>query len=255
MRKYISVLLIFASFLGVVPLVAQGEPGTRDFPIRDFDACINLPNFTNVYEPDAYNTVFEVPGLFSINFAEYLMPLGRTPKNNDELYGSMLVLLNTVGASDYERVLFDHLDYRSAAAEFTLDGQRMFGMIYLNQYNRPFFLFADKVEGFDMLAIGRAIFPARSTNYAMSQECVPLNVSIPRPAVVGGWGVCGSCDTCGHFARECVLSPTGSCEWNPGWCVYDEEASDFYEDDGDCDEDGVRNEDDEDDEWCDPDTD
>ncbi|MFC1961134.1 hypothetical protein ACFLYO_10530 [Chloroflexota bacterium] len=247
MQKSLFVIMIFLLFVGAIPLAAQGGPGTQDFPIRDFDACINLPDFTVESDPDAYNTVFDVPGLFSINFAEFLMTLDKTPRSNDELYGVMLMLLDTVGASDYERRLFDHSDYYSAAAEFTLDGERMFGMIYLNQYGRPFFLFADKAEGFDMLAIGRAIFPARRTSYAMRQECVPLYTRPPEVEDQGGWGACGSCDTCGHFPRECVLSPKGVCEWNPGWCVYDE----IDMQDEDCDDDGVKDEDDEDDEACD----
>jgi hypothetical protein len=33
-----------------------------------------------------------------------------------------------------------------------------------------------------------------------------------------GWGPCGSCDTCGHPASECVLSPEGACLWDPATC-------------------------------------
>ena len=35
----------------------------------------------------------------------------------------------------------------------------------------------------------------------------------------GSWGPCGSCDTCGYPARECVVSPDGSCVWNPATCA------------------------------------
>jgi hypothetical protein len=135
-------------------------PGTEDFPIRDFGACINLPDFTVVSNPDRFNTEYEVPGLFTIHFAEYLMPVASPPNNSDEIYGAMVALLETVNASDFSRIGFVHFQYVSAAVEFTLDGKRMFGMIYRNQDDRLFFLFADKVEGFDMLAIGRAIFAA-----------------------------------------------------------------------------------------------
>lgn len=159
MRK-LTLGLVLAILIGAVPISAQGGPGTVDFPIRDFGACINLPDFTIETEPDPYNTVFEVPGLFSINFAEYLLPLEASPFSDDEIYGHMITLLDTVQASDYTRIDFIHPEYLSAAVEFTLDGRRMFGMIYRNQFDRLFFLFADKVEGFDMLAIGRAIFPA-----------------------------------------------------------------------------------------------
>ncbi len=35
----------------------------------------------------------------------------------------------------------------------------------------------------------------------------------------GGWGACGSCDTCGHPANECVTSPDGACLWDPATCL------------------------------------
>jgi hypothetical protein len=35
----------------------------------------------------------------------------------------------------------------------------------------------------------------------------------------GEWLPCGSCDTCGHPANECVTSPTGECLWDPATCV------------------------------------
>jgi len=35
----------------------------------------------------------------------------------------------------------------------------------------------------------------------------------------GGWQPCGSCDTCGHPAGECVTSPAGECLWDPTGCV------------------------------------
>jgi hypothetical protein len=34
----------------------------------------------------------------------------------------------------------------------------------------------------------------------------------------GQWLPCGSCDTCGHPASECVTSPEGECLWDPATC-------------------------------------
>jgi hypothetical protein len=34
-----------------------------------------------------------------------------------------------------------------------------------------------------------------------------------------GWLPCGSCDTCGHPASECVTSPEGICLWDPATCL------------------------------------
>lgn len=34
----------------------------------------------------------------------------------------------------------------------------------------------------------------------------------------GTWGPCGSCDTCGFPASECVTSPEGECLWDPATC-------------------------------------
>lgn len=169
------------------PAAAQGGPGTADFPIRDFGACINLPDFTVESEPDAFNTVFDVPGLFAINFAEYLLPLDTIPASGDAIYGAMISLLDTVGAAGYARVPFEHPQYVSAVVEFTLDGRRLFGMIYRNHDDRLFFLFADKVADFDMLAIGRAIFAADAACTPLAGAAFPAADSAPvddvgRPA-------------------------------------------------------------------------
>ena len=160
MRHRVYWLTAMLMLISAFPAAAQGGPGTKDFAIRDFAACINLPDFTVVTQPDAFNTVYEVPGLFSITFAEYLLPLDALPADSDELYAAMISLLDTVNAGEYVRLDFDHPQYLSAAVEFTLGGRRLLGMIYRNQHDRLFFLFADEVEGFDMLAIGRAIFAA-----------------------------------------------------------------------------------------------
>lgn len=173
MRK--TSIVLVAGLLALMPLAvghttqAQGGPSTRDFAIRDFGACINLPDFTMVDEPDPYNTVYMVPGLFSINFAEYLMPLATLPASGDELYAAMIALLDTVQAGNYMRIPFEHPQYLSAAVAFSLDGRHMFGMIYRNQEDTLFFLFADEAPGFDMLAIGRAIFAA-------DRRCRPIPI-------------------------------------------------------------------------------
>ncbi len=172
-RFILTSLLLLILPPAILPAAAQGGPGTTDFAIRDFGACINLPDFTQATEPDAFNTVFTVPGLFSINFAEYLLPLDSLPASGDTLYAAMIALLDTVHAGDYTRITFEHDTYLSAAVEFTLDEQRMFGMIYRSLDDRLFFLFADKVEGFDMLAIGRAIFPADGDCAAVEGAAVP----------------------------------------------------------------------------------
>jgi hypothetical protein len=39
------------------------------------------------------------------------------------------------------------------------------------------------------------------------------------PTPPPGWGPCGSCDTCGHPASECVTSPDGQCLWDPKTCA------------------------------------
>jgi|GEM_PF-1539861 len=40
-----------------------------------------------------------------------------------------------------------------------------------------------------------------------------------QPGGPGQWLPCGSCDTCGHPANECVTSPEGACLWDPATCV------------------------------------
>jgi len=40
-----------------------------------------------------------------------------------------------------------------------------------------------------------------------------------EPGGPGQWLPCGSCDTCGHPASECVTSPEGACLWDPATCA------------------------------------
>ncbi len=50
-------------------------------------------------------------------------------------------------------------------------------------------------------------------------EFVPPPPLIPfNPTPQSGWGPCGSCDTCGHPASECVSAPDGTCQWDPSTC-------------------------------------
>jgi len=39
-----------------------------------------------------------------------------------------------------------------------------------------------------------------------------------QPGGPGTWLPCGSCDSCGHPANECVTSPEGACLWDPATC-------------------------------------
>jgi hypothetical protein len=48
----------------------------------------------------------------------------------------------------------------------------------------------------------------------------------------GTWLPCGSCDTCGHPANECVTSPTGECLWDPATCAQQPPPEDGGGDDG-----------------------
>lgn len=50
MRRFLAFTLIIIALILPLTAAAQGGPGTRDFPIRDFGACINLPDFTNEAE-------------------------------------------------------------------------------------------------------------------------------------------------------------------------------------------------------------
>ncbi|MCZ7541519.1 MAG: hypothetical protein M5U29_16725 [Anaerolineae bacterium] len=40
-----------------------------------------------------------------------------------------------------------------------------------------------------------------------------------EPGEPGQWLPCGSCNTCGHPASECVTSPEGLCLWDPATCA------------------------------------
>lgn len=47
----------------------------------------------------------------------------------------------------------------------------------------------------------------------------PVIPAEPQPGAPGQWLPCGSCDTCGHPANECVTSPEGQCLWDPTFCA------------------------------------
>ncbi len=59
---------------------------------------------------------------------------------------------------------------------------------------------------------------------------VPPLIPESEPRRPPGWLPCGSCDTCGHPAEECVTSPEGICLWDPASCT----GGPPPEDDGDC---------------------
>lgn len=51
---------------------------------------------------------------------------------------------------------------------------------------------------------------------------IPPIIPEPEEPPETGWGPCGSCDTCGHPASECVTSPEGLCLWDPATCRSEE---------------------------------
>ena len=58
----------------------------------------------------------------------------------------------------------------------------------------------------------------RSVGSCGMVEVVPPPPLIPVPTPPGSWLPCGSCDTCGHPANECVTAPDGACLWDPNTC-------------------------------------
>ena len=50
-------------------------------------------------------------------------------------------------------------------------------------------------------------------------EIPPVIPGEPEDQPSGTWQPCGSCNTCGHPASECVTSPEGLCLWDPATCV------------------------------------
>lgn len=50
-------------------------------------------------------------------------------------------------------------------------------------------------------------------------DAPPLIPWEPEEPPPGQWLPCGSCDTCGHPAAECVTSPEGECLWDPATCA------------------------------------
>lgn len=53
---------------------------------------------------------------------------------------------------------------------------------------------------------------------AATPPAAPGDSTSPDGAPGEGWGACGSCDSCGYPAEQCVLSPDGACIWDPGRC-------------------------------------
>ena len=53
---------------------------------------------------------------------------------------------------------------------------------------------------------------------ASNAPCGCLPLSSPDNPATGEWGACGSCDSCGFAAAECVLDPNGACVWDPQTC-------------------------------------
>jgi len=59
-----------------------------------------------------------------------------------------------------------------------------------------------------------------------SEGCSQVAIATPPPLIPGStppppgqWQGCGSCQTCGYPADQCVTSPDGQCLWDPATCV------------------------------------
>lgn len=50
-------------------------------------------------------------------------------------------------------------------------------------------------------------------------EIPPIIPEEEEPQGPGTWLPCGSCDSCGHPANECLTSPEGACLWDPTTCA------------------------------------
>jgi hypothetical protein len=73
----------------------------------------------------------------------------------------------------------------------------------------------DVDEKGDCLAVGRVEAPP-----VIAPPPPPSTQPPPEPTTPPGtWGPCGSCDTCGHPATECVLAPDNTCLWDPSTCA------------------------------------
>lgn len=66
----------------------------------------------------------------------------------------------------------------------------------------------------------------RASDVDVAGTCGALAQGTPPPLIPGGgntpgdggWQSCGSCNTCGHPANECVTAPDGQCLWDPNTC-------------------------------------
>ena len=82
------------------------------------------------------------------------------------------------------------------------------------------------VDASEVIAIGDCNnVPQGDVPPVIPWEPEPVEPEIPdEPPPPGGWLPCGSCDTCGHPANECVTSPEGACLWDPTTCLGLEEV-------------------------------
>lgn len=61
--------------------------------------------------------------------------------------------------------------------------------------------------------------PANLPGVADVEDVVNQVMPLVDPAsLTGQWGGCGSCDSCGFYANQCMRAPDGTCIWNPGVC-------------------------------------
>jgi len=81
------------------------------------------------------------------------------------------------------------------------------------------------VDASEVIAIGDCNnVPQSDVPPVIPWEPEPVEPEIPDEPPPGGWLPCGSCDTCGHPANECVTSPEGACLWDPTTCLGLEEV-------------------------------
>jgi len=115
----------------------------------------------------------------------------------------------------YDRAIFAFL---TPGVEYTVIGQHTDG-----GGNRWWQIDKTLIPGHEMVI---SLWVAADDVQEDSRRCADVPEGDVPPVIpeepeepTGGWQPCGSCDTCGHPASECVTSPAGECLWDPTGCA------------------------------------
>ncbi len=219
---------------GTVTLEWTDYPGAEGYSITVVDSTgAIVPGYPVILAPDVHSALMGLgPGGFLVTVGPWFDPEGaicprelkvEIPEQPQEQFPCII----RTNRADVRVRVGPGLD--RAAFAFLTAGEEypVIGYAYDAAGNLWWQIDRSSIPGGEM-ALSLWVLASDVEALGNCDQVPPGEVPVPEPGQPeqpgqpggpGQWLPCGSCDTCGHPANECVTSPTGECLWDPATCV------------------------------------